>query len=353
MKKFTLRNEKYISIYSAFLAILGGLLVGLLLLLSSNPSQALPAFFTMITAGFSDFGNVIYYSTPIIITGLAIAFAFKTGLFNIGATGQMILGSYVAIYIGVEWTFLGPFQWVVATIFAGLAGGVWAFIPGYLKAKKGIHEVVTSIMMNYIALFFVNFLIVRTVYNDLLNMTLPVKSTIPKFGLDKLFPYSNAQGGFLIAVIAVIVIYYILNKTKLGFELKAVGFNKDASKYAGINEKSSIIKAFVISGILAGLAGAVIYLTSVGKYISVVDVMPSEGFMGISVALLGFSEPIGVFLAGLFFGYLKVGGQYMQMYDFSVEIISIITGTIVYFSALIVIFQGLARKWFKLRKVER
>lgn len=360
MKKilYNIMSIKYISIYSALLAILAGLMVGLITLLISNPAQAFPAFTALLLSGFSQgsisIGNVIYYSAPIILTGLSVGFAFKTGLFNIGATGQLLAGSFVAIFIGINWVWLGPFQWITGLIFAGLAGGLWALIPGLLKAFRGVHEVVTSIMMNYIAMYFVNFLVKNTIYHKLKNESLPVdpNSWIPKMGLDKVFPHSNIQGGIVIAVIAVFVVYFILHKTVLGFELKSVGLNSFASKYAGINEKKSIILSMVIAGALSGLAGAIIYLTSSGRYLKVVDTMPSEGFMGISVALLGLTEPVGVFLSGLFFGYLKVGGQDMQLYDFAPEVIDVITSLIIYFSALSLVFQTWAIKVFRLKGKE-
>ena len=351
-----MKNRIGVEVYSALLAILAGLAVGLLTLVVTNPMQAFPAFAAMLFSGVSQgtvsLGNVVYYSAPIILTGLSVAFAFKTGLFNIGATGQLLIGAFVAIYIGVECPRLGSARWVVALAAAGLAGGLWAFVPGALKAVRGVHEVVTSIMMNYIGLFLTNYLIKHSIYNSLKNETLPVPpgAYIPKMGLDRIFAGSNIQGGIVIALLAVAAVSFILKKTVLGFELKAVGANMHASKYAGISERKSIILSFVISGVLAGLAGGIIYLTDAGRYIKVQDIMPVEGFMGISVALLGLTEPVGVLLAGLFFGYLKVGGQDMQLYDFAPEVIDVITSLIIYFSALSLVFGKWAVRLFRLGK---
>ncbi len=351
-----LRSYRLLQIYASLLAIVAGLLVGLLILLFINPSQAFPAFNSMLFAGFrrglTSFGNVIYFATPIILTGLSVGFAFKTGLFNIGATGQMMIGGFIAVLIGVRFAYFGPFTWVVAVIGAGLAGAMWGIIPGLLKAFKGVHEVVTTIMMNYIALFLVNFSVKRTVYDSLNNRSLPVPSDniIPKFGLDTLFPRSNIQGGFWLAIFAAIVVFFILNKTVFGFELKAVGFNKNASKYAGISEKKRIVNAMMVAGALAGVAGSVLYLSDSMTFINVRDILPTQGFMGISVALLGLKEPLGIFLAGLFFGYLQLGGQTMQLFDFAPEVIEVMTGMIVYFSALSLIFGKLAVRVFRLRE---
>ncbi|QVK20954.1 ABC transporter permease [Mycoplasmatota bacterium] len=351
-----LRSRSLVRMYSALLAILTGLITGLVILIFTNPVQALPAFFTMLLSGFSrgtsSLGNVIYFATPIILTGLSVGFAFKTGLFNIGATGQMLMGAFIALFIGVRFTWLGPTQWFFALIAAGVFGSLWAILPGILKAFKGVHEVVSTIMMNYIALFFVNYLVKNSIYNNLKNESLPINGNaiIPKFGLDKIFVHSNIQGGFIIAIVCTFIIYFILNKTVFGFELKAVGLNKDASKYAGIDEKKSILYSMMIAGALAGLAGGVLFLTDAGKYLKVHDILPAEGFMGISVALLGLTEPIGIFLSGLFFGYLKVGGQDMQLYDFAPEVIDVITALIIYCSALSLVFEKLAVKVFKLRE---
>ncbi len=340
-------------VYSSLLAIVAGLLTGLIVLSITNPGQAWAAFNTMLFAGFRrglrSVGNVVYFASPIILTGLSVGFAFKTGLFNIGATGQLLFGTYAALHIAIRWTFLGPFAWVVGLAAAVIAGALWGVIPGILKAYKGVHEVVSTIMMNYIALFLVNFLVRRNIYNSLNNESLPVPrgGIIPKFGFDRVFAGSNIQGAFVVAVVATVLIYILLNKTVLGFELKAVGLNRHASRYAGIDEKRRIVIAMMVAGALAGAAGAGIFLSDSLTFLKVHDTMPTEGFMGISVALLGLKEPIGVFLAGLFFGYLIVGGQTMQLFDLAPEVIDVITGMIVYFSALSLVFESLAVKVFR------
>ncbi len=356
------KNDRRIAITSSLLAILSGLIFGLIIMLFTNPIEALPAFFTILTGGFQEgftsIGLVLFSATPIILTGLAIGFAFKTGLFNIGASGQVMLGAFAAIYIGVKWTFLGPFQWIVALIFAGLAGALWAFLPGLLKAYRNVHEVVSTIMMNYIGLYLVLMLIKMTVFNIEKNQTVDVahNAIIPSFGLNHIFGERSVNGGFFVAVIAVVIIYIILEKTTFGFQLKAVGHNRDASKYAGMNEKRNIILSLMISGFLAGLAGAVIYLTSSGRHFSVVEILNPEGFTGIPVALIGLSNPIGIFFAGIFMGYIMQGGWYMQVYDFAPEIIDIIIASIIYFSALVLLFKGIlkrANKRYKKRNEDR
>lgn len=350
-KQSFLKSKGALSFYSSLLAICAGLIFGLIILFFVGISQGsigdvLPAFWTIISTGLSSlkgFGNVLYFAVPLCFTGLAVAFAFKTGLFNIGASGQFLLGSFTAIYIGVHYaeTF-GSATWIIALLLAGVAGGLWALLPGILQAYRNVNVVVTTIMMNYIGLYLVLFLIKKTTYLQLKNAALPipVEGRIPYFGINNLFPGSKVQGAVLIAIIAVIIIHIILNKTNLGFELKACGHNADAAKYAGINHHRSIVLSMVISGILAGLAGAVVYQSQTMPIFSVVETIPSYGFDGIAVALLGQSSAIGTALASLFFALLKVGGEGMQLYSFSKEIIDIISSSIVYFSALSILFRN-------------
>lgn len=340
------------SFFASFMAIVAGLLFGLVILLISNAKEAFPAFLTILVGGFSQgargVGLMIYYATPIIMTGLSVGFAFKTGLFNIGASGQFTCGAFVAIYIGIKWTFLPPeIHWLVALIGATIAGAIWGSGPGILKAFFNVNEVITSIMMNYIGMYLVNMTIVRTVYDALKNQTKPVaKSAIlPKMGLDKLFNTNNLNIGIIIAILAVIVIYIVLHKTTFGYELKACGSNKNASKYAGINEKKSIVLSMVIAGALSGLGGGLLYLSGSGKYLHVLDVLSPEGFSGISVALLGMSHPIGILFSGLFIAHLTVGGFNIQLYDFVPEVINIIVSVIIYCGAFALLFKHLIIKF--------
>ena len=324
-----------------------GLIFGFLVLLVSNPGQAIGGFFSILTGGLSNgpkgIGQVFYFATPIMLTGLSVGFAFKTGLFNIGASGQFILGAFAAIYASVALKPLGSVHWLVALLVASLAGALWALVPGLLKAYYNVHEVISSIMMNYIGMYFVNYLVAGSniLFDQKRNQSVPVPehAQIPKLGLDKLFPGSSIHGGIFIAIIAVIMIYVILNKTTFGFELKAVGFNRDASRYAGINEKKSIIYSMLIAGALAGLAGGLLYLAGTGKHIEIVDVIAAEGFTGISVALLGLSNPIGIFFSAIFIAYITQGGFYLQLYNFSPQVIEIIIAVIIYFSAFALIIQ--------------
>lgn len=349
-----LSSDAFGSFLSSLTAILVGLLAGFLILLVTNPSQAVQGFVAILTGGFVDMknlGQVFYFATPLIMTGLSVGFANKTGLFNIGASGQFILGAYVAVFIGVKFTFLpGHLHWIVALVGAAIAGGIWGILPGLLKAVYNVNEVITCIMMNYIGMYLTNFLITRTIFDSLRNQSLPVAKTaiLPKMGFDKIFitgaSSSSVNSGIIIAIVVGIIIWILLSRTKFGYELKACGYNKDASKYAGINEKRNIVYAMVISGALAGIGGALLYLAGSGKGITVVDVIAPEGFNGIPVALLGLSNPIGIIFSGIFIAYLNMGGFNMQLYDFIPQVIEIIIAVIIYFSAFSLIIKNLLAK---------
>jgi simple sugar transport system permease protein len=347
------KHKKMVGLLSSIFAIIVGLLFGFIVLLLSNPAQAVPGFFTILTGSFTHglkgVGQVFYYATPIILTGLSVGFAFRTGLFNIGTPGQFIVGAFAAIVVGIRCDFLGSAQWVVAVLASIIAGALWALVPGVLNAYFNVNIVIACIMMNYIGMYLINFIVKgsKTLFDSLRNQSISVATTaeIPRMGLDKIFPDSSINGGFIIAILAVIIVHLILDKTAFGFELKAAGFNRDASKYAGMNEKRNIILSMAIAGALAGLAGGLLYLAGSGKHIEVVDVLASEGFTGISVALLGLSSPFGILLAGLFIAYITAGGFYLQLFEFSTEIIDIIVAVIIYFSAFALIIKTFIERY--------
>lgn len=352
------KSEGFSDFISAFLAIAFGLLFGLIIIIASNPSNAVGGFIAMLTGGFDDglssFGRVLFSAVPIIMTGLSVGFAFKTGLFNIGTPGQFITGAFVAIWIGIKWTFLpSSIHWLVAMLGGMVMGGIWALIPGIFKAYFNVNEVISSIMMNYIGMYGVNYLVATHIYDTMRAQSLPVASSamIPKMGMDQVFSGSTANGGILIAILCVILVYVILNKTTFGFELKACGINKDATKYAGINEKRNIVLSIVIAGMLAGLGGALLYLGGTGKYITVVDELAPEGFNGIAVALLGMNNPIGILFAGIFVSYMNYGGFVMQLHGFAPQIVDIIISCIIYFAAFSMMVKLLINQ-HRLRKAK-
>ena len=332
---------------ASVMAVIIGLAAGLLVLLLSNPSRALAGFGAILTSGFSDMrqlGQVLYFATPIIMTGLSVGFVNRTGLFNIGASGQFTAGAYAAILVGVRGAgFLPVWLHCAAALVAGmLAGALWGCVPGILKAYRNINEVIACIMMNYIGMFLTNFLITRTVYDSLRNqsMRVPRTANLPKAGFDAIFAGSSANSGIIIAIVTAVIAFIILEKTRFGYELKACGLNRDAAKYAGINERRSIIWAMTLGGAMAGLGGALLYLAGSGKSLTVVDVLAPEGFNGIPVALLGLNHPIGIIFSGFLVAYLSEGGFNMQLYGFAPQVIEIIIAVIIYFSAFALLIRS-------------
>lgn len=347
-----LKQESMQNFVASLLAIVIGLLFGLLVLLLTKPMFAIPAFLTVLKGGLlhgsQGIGNVLFRATPIILTGLSVGFAFKTGLFNIGVTGQFTIGAFTAIFVGVRFSNLGSWGWVVGLLAATFTGMLWGLFVGVLKAKRNVNEVIASIMMNYIAMFLVNYLIRKFTFDDVHSRTLPPKyAYLPIAGLDKLFPRSSLNIGIVIAILVAILIYVILEKTTFGFELKAVGFNRHAGRYAGINETRSIIASMAIAGALAGLGGGLMYLSNVGKYITTANQLLPEGFEGISVALLGQSNPLAIIFSGLFISHISYGGNNLQLYRMEPEIIQVITASIIYISALSLLLRQLIEKMIK------
>lgn len=344
-------------ILATLLAVFSGLLLGLVILVISNPSQALNGFGAIIIGGLDnmkDVGQVLYYATPILMTGLSVGFANKVGLFNIGASGQFIIGAYAAILVGVKCTFLPGFlHCLVALLAAVAAGGLWGCIPGMLKAYRNVNEVIAGIMCNYIGMFLVNYLIPITAFDSLKNQSMRPASTanLPKLGMDLIFRdgnnVSSANSGFLVAVIVAVILYILLEKTTFGYGLKACGLNKNAARYAGINENRNIVLSMAIVGALAGLGGALLYLAGSGKGIDVVDTIAAEGFNGIPVALLGFNNPIGIIFSALLISHLNVGGFNMQLHGYAPQVIEIIIAVIIYFSAFSLLLKTFLQRIIK------
>ncbi|MDD4080550.1 MAG: ABC transporter permease [Eubacteriales bacterium] len=348
---------------ASILAILAGLAAGLVILFITNPQNAFQGLIIIIKGGWNNglkgVGQVMYHATPIIMTGLSVGFAFKTGMFNIGAVGQLMVGGFTAIYVGVTWTFLpGALHWITALIMGMLAGMAWGIIVGLFKALLNVNEVITSIMLNYIGMYLINFTIKNShLYDPFKNQTVDVAASavLPKGGLDNLFfilkgrfrDVSSVNAGFYIAVGFAILIYIILTRTTFGYELKAVGHNRFASRYAGISGKRAIVSAMAIAGGLSGVAGALMYLAPTsGMHMHVEEVLAAQGFNGIAVALLGLSNPIGIVFTGIFIAHLTEAGRHLQSLRYMKEIIDVIIGLIIYFSA----FSLLARDFLAGRK---
>lgn len=325
-----------------------GLLIGLLIMLIVSPTQAFQGlgilFIGGLRTGLKGVGDTFYFAGPYMLVGLSVGFAFKTGLFNIGASGQVMLGAFTALFVGLNMPMPNGIHYVVAVIAGTVAGGLLGALTGLLKAYFNVNEVVASIMLNYAVVYFVIFAMSTTGMVDRLtswSKVPPNSAQAPNLNFDQIFRGSSLDISIFIAIAAVILIYIILNKTTLGFELKAVGFNPSGSKYAGISYKRNVIISMAISGALAGLAGAALFLNPTsGKRLSTEASILREGFDGITIALLGASNPIGIMFSSIFIAHIRLGGLQLQLLDgISPEVISIIVASIIYLTAISQILQ--------------
>lgn len=339
------------SFYATIFAIALGLFFGFLVMFIASPSDSIYGFEAILTGGTQRFANVLYYATPILMTGLSVGFAFKMGLFNIGASGQYTMGMFFALYVGLIWKMPGNVHWLVCVL-AGLIGGMlWGLIPGVLKALLNVNEVITSIMTNYIGLYLVDMLIqqngrmysvatVRTRY-------LPKSAQLQSLGIAD----SNVNIGIIIAIIIAIILFIILFKTTFGYELIATGRNKHASQYAGINYKRNTILTLVIAGGLSGLGGAFAILAPsniplASMTYEPINVIAANGFNGIAVALLGSSNPIGIIFSAIFISYIQRGGTLASIFGYKPEIIDVVIAIIIYFSAFALVMNTVVVKLF-------
>ena len=341
------------SVLAALLCILIGLVVGFLVLLVINPGHAWgDGLVRILKGGFYDapygVGKTLANAAPLIMTGLSVGFAFKTGLFNIGAAGQYTLGAYGALYCAI----MLKLPWLVCLLVATLFGGIWGAIPGFFKAYLNINEVITAIMFNWIGLYLVNELIYQNgtgpMYDVRNTRTFNLRknpdyaqSIIPDFGLNKMFQTNSTTIAIFLAVVVAIIVWVILEKTTFGYELKAVGLNKNAAKYAGINEKKNIVLSMAIAGALAGFGAGLYYLSSVSEWNPLNSTsLPAMGFNGIPVALLASSNPIGTVFSALFISHISVGGSFLSTKYYPTEISDLISGIIIYLCAFSMLFRG-------------
>ena len=334
--------NKYTGLLASLIAIVCGLLIAFIILMLTNPAKGVNAFMTIITGGlgmggFKNIGTLLFFATPILCTGVAMCLAFQAGVFNIGGPGQFSIGAFVAIVTSLYFSkdLPAPLSWMIPVLAAMVAGALWALIPGILRAYFNVNIVISTVMFNYIEMYYILHWISLTCYDALKGQTRPVPANckLPQLFMPALTQNKASDIGILIAIIAAIIVWVILEKTKLGYELKACGKNPDATRYAGIKSKRTILISILISGALCGLGGALYHLSWSGVYITFKLGSAPEGFTGIAVACLANNNPLGAIFGASFLAYLTVGGNYMQIFGFQKEIVSIITSIIIYFSA--------------------
>ncbi|OCA85414.1 sugar ABC transporter permease [Bacillus sp. FJAT-27225] len=335
----------------SLIAIALGLVAGgiLMLFIGANPFEGYAYLFQGALKNIQRIGDTLATATPLIFTGLSVAFAFKTGLFNIGAAGQMLIGGLCATAVGLTFDFSRPVL-LLLMIFAGLIGGaLWAFIPGLLKAKFNVHEVVSTIMMNWVAYWTVYYTVPGYFKGEFLeteSRKLPDAATLKAPFLTEMFQGSYINLGLFLGVLAVIIIWFIIEKTTLGFELKAVGFNRFAAEYAGMKVNRNIILSMLIAGGLAGLGGVAMYTGNASSM--QIGILPAQGYDGIAVSLLANNHPIGVFFAAVFFGLLYSGTGFMNaMTEIPPELANTIIAIIIYFAATSILIERLVNKFMK------
>lgn len=299
-----------------------------------------------LTAALSPISETLTYTAPLVFTGLSVALAFRGGLFNIGAQGQATMGVITAGLAGFLLPLPPGLHLLVAVLAGALGGAAWGFIPGILKARTGAHEVINTIMLNYVAVYFLTWLIVQNgIQNpnrtDAISRPVDASAQLPPLFGDNL----RAHGGIILAVLVTWAVAWLLNRSTLGFEMRAVGSNPAASRTAGISVTRTYVLIMVFAGALAGLGGSQMVLGTTASALTPL-VVAQIGFDGILVALLGRVKPWGVLLAALLFGALQAGGNRMQSYSgVSLELVTVLQALIVIFIAA----PALVKAIFQLR----
>ncbi|MCQ2792992.1 MAG: ABC transporter permease [Bacilli bacterium] len=341
-KKF-IRNNGVQSVITSLICILVGLLVGYITLLIINPEGAASGFQTILLnfltfnrgeLELKYFAKTLVNTTPLLCCALSVLFAYKAGLFNIGASGQYLVASCITLLCSL----VLHLPWYVCTILAIIGGAIMGSLVGLLKAYFNVNEVISSIMLNWIALYVVNLIIKKSpAWNDSVNETFNIaenasSSLLPTLGLNNATGFAYFGIGLFVAIFFAVVVIIVLRRTVFGYELMATGFNRNGAKYAGINEKRSIILSMAISGALAGLGAPLFYLSGMGIY-TCPSVVPQMGFDGISAAFLGGLNPIGAIFSSYFLQHIMSAGAKLNTDMYCSQTADLIVGVIIYLCA--------------------
>ena len=359
--KAILASDTFRSIVSAVICALVGIIVGFIILLIINAEHA-PKAISVILKNFLYYrnnGKKLYYlgqtlvkAVPLILCGIAVLFAYKSGLFNIGVAGQYCIGIGVSLWCALAWHL----PWWLCLLCAVVCAAIWASLAGLLKAFCNVNEVIAGIMLNWISLYIVNVLMQNErVMNVGKSETYSITQTspgslLPTLGLGKLF-HDNEYVSIAIplTILVAILINILLKKTVLGYELRATGLNKHAAKYAGMKDKKNLILTMAVSGAIAGLAAALFYLTDVQPW-KTSSTVPAMGFNGIAVAFLGELNPIGVIFSGYFIQHITQGGSFIDTKYFNPQIADLISSIIIYSCAFMFLFKTQLSKLFDRKK---
>ena len=347
MKKF-LKNNAVQSLIASLICIVLGLLIGYIVLLFINPAGASEAILAVVknfwnysraNLQLKNFGSTLVKTAPLLMCALSVLFAYKVGLFNIGAAGQYVVGACASLLAALAWGW----SWLPCLLFAMVVGALYGAIVGLLKSFCNVNEVISGIMLNWIGLYTSN-MILASVKESTSPYTLHLKNAapqamLPTLGLEELFNNKNVTIAVPLAVITAVIILIILDKTRLGYELKATGNNKNAAKYAGMAERRNIILTLMIAGALAALGGAFLYLTDFEQWSVTQSSVPGMGFNGIAAAFLGGLNPIGTIFASYFIQHITVGGAFVDKTMYSSQISDLISSIIIYLCGFVLFIK--------------
>ena len=349
MKKNPLKNSGVQALLAALICVILGLLIGYVVLLFINPAGAWEAIITVVknfltyskpATRMKYLGNTLVKTAPLLMCSLSILFAYKVGLFNIGTAGQYCAGAGLALYAALAWQM----PWWACMVFAMAAGALLGSISGLLKAYRNVNEVISGIMLNWITLYLVNMLLTG-VKEPTSPYTFPLAGAnagaiLPTLGLGALFNRNQYVGLALpLSVVMAVIVWVVLEKTKFGYELKATGNNKNAAKYCGMAEKRNTIVTLAISGALAGMGAALLYLTGFEQWQCSTSSVPGMGFSGIAAAFLGGLHPMGAVLSSFFIQHITIGGAYVDKTMYCAQISDLISAIIIYLCGFVLFMK--------------
>lgn len=359
MKNNCLKKPAVQALIASFICIILGLLIGFIVLCFIEPSGAAEAIFAVIKNFFNyskanlqlkNFGSTLVKTSPLLLCALSVLFAYKVGLFNIGAAGQYCMGICASLYAALAWGW----SWFPCLIFAMVVGALWGTLVGLLKAYCNVNEVIAGIMLNWIGLYLTNMILVN-VKESTSPYTFHIEDVnksalLPSLGMDKLFAgNTRVSVAIPLAIIVAIAVEIILDKTKFGYELKATGNNKNAAKYCGMAEKRNIILTLIIAGALAGMGAGLLYLTDFEQWQCTSSSVPGMGFNGIAATFLGGLNPIGTVFASYFIQHITTGGAFVDKSMYCSQISDLISSIIIYLCGFVLfikfaINKGIAKK---------
>ncbi|HAJ32451.1 MAG TPA: ABC transporter permease [Candidatus Atribacteria bacterium] len=337
LKQIIFKNEGFFPFMKAFIAIIFALIMGgiILLLMGNNPIEAYSALVQGAFGSKRCFAETLLSTTPLIFGGLAFALAYRCGLFNMGVEGQIAMGGMAAAFLGYSITGLPPILHVPTVLIgAALTGAVWGIGPGFLKARFGVHEVISTIMLNYIAFKITGYMVsAKGPMKDLMDEMPASPRILNSAKITRIWKGTRLHWGIFLALILVVVVYYILFKTRLGYKIRAVGKNRFAAETVGISVPRHFVITMMLSGLLGGLAGGV-EICGV-HYRLLAAFSPGYGFDSIAVALLGMLHPFGIIFSAFLFGILRSGAILMQaVAGVSKDMVQVISAIIIFFMGM-------------------